>query len=1111
MDLFTFPDFDSSRRCICLIDQYPVGSTLFCISRLVYLVLWICILLTGPPLDWDRLFAVHFLQPRPRRFRAPVPPVSSVITIMVPDVPPMPSGVAASAVSLIARGTSTTVAYRRPPFPPEILGMIFAMLFRRGPVFSLPALYDDRRSIMGTCSVFRDVVKSGAIFWAFILVNPLMPLARLEACVNNAARGTFYLLVDLADTSALERRHGFDCIQTFLSDVMAIVAPAFERCAHLELRASGADVIGLMLESMEECAPKSLSTVVTTFPLYDYIDYDPEEFNDYHLAEEPGFSFLFPSAQTLTLTTGVIDNATVVYTSSFEPSAVLTCPDFRLPSWTELMSVLAYSDRLETLVLDNFECSHLPSAITVPAPLAFLHTLELAFRGRPRMAELASRLVLPSIVTLKLVLETRLDIQYAAECRGILAAVEHVVFVGGCSSPHGLEQLFRLMFRVRELDFSQASICVWNEFVSASNIRAPGGLGSNRYACYHLLHLHVAHMDLARVQGALESRFLSGYSNISSVTMYSRGVYHPDSDDLLWFRANSLWATWRSFWAFVTTSGIDFHCLRARASVFSYQRRDPPPLWFRNLGVWSFVAGIWVGCSARVLDRVIVVIRGLDVSFHGIFVLRIAVGSVSRFLTSLAVAAFSLAAQGCGGLSDAACVACSNRSMSTLPCELITLILLFACGDLFPPGDRRHFVRTRRALLNTCRLWRDVVDSCPTFWSRCYFWPYAERSVVNLNVSRFRQSTLDLRVRFEDYYLVRCRSKVPRPAMISPEETLEMVIPYLQNCRSLVLILEDRYAFPMLMRALSRIEGSLLDTLVLTRVVVSAYLTQGAPPFIDTLFFARLPNLRNLYLTRATIGWRLREAFAAVDTLVLDDLSPPYAPTEYELGAAIEAAKGLRRVSLRNVAFPPLSHEDPPLPTFVSRSLREIDLQFDGSSSMSIFVGHLHLPALSAVSVQITSMEDVLCVLHCSALLRSAIDFTVISPAIFADFLFRYPWQRVELLYIFEHLHSVQRLDLARAGPHFFPAMLMGDPNSCICPTLRTVAVTEAVVRHLKEFLQSRSRAGTLSRVSMELYEINRLEDDETEFDLVAALAQPGSLKFDPEYEDRLGWVSFQY
>ncbi|KAJ6477944.1 hypothetical protein C8R47DRAFT_645179 [Mycena vitilis] len=538
MDLFKFPDFALSRSCICLSDQYPASSTLFCISRLVYLVVWICILLTGPPLDWDRFFAVHLLHPRPPRFRAPVPSVSSIITVMVPVDPPMLSGAAGPVVPYVAPEVSTVVVHRRPRFPVEILGMIFAMLFRRGPLFSLHALYDDRRSIMGTCSVFRDVVNSMAVFWAFILVDPLMPLARLEACVSKAARGTFYLLIDLSDTTLFQRQPGFDCIQTFLSDVMAIVTPVFERCAHLELRASGAEDVGLVLESMWMCVPKSLSTVVTNFHLYDYIDYDPEEFNDYHFAQEPVFSFLFPSAQTLTLTTADLAVATVAYTSSVEPHAVLTCPDLHLPNWTELMSVLAYADRLETLVLDNFECSHLPSAITVPPPLAFLHTLELSFRGR--MAALASRLVLPSIVTLKLVLETRIDIQLAAECRAILAVVEHVVFVGGCTHPHGLEQLFRLMFRVRELDFSEASHHVWNEFVSASNTRVTGVVVGNRFACHRLLHLHVARMDLARVQDVLESRMLSGYPNISSLTMYGSGGDQPDSDDFLWFRANSV-------------------------------------------------------------------------------------------------------------------------------------------------------------------------------------------------------------------------------------------------------------------------------------------------------------------------------------------------------------------------------------------------------------------------------------------------------------------------------------------------------------------------------------------------------------------------------------------
>ncbi|KAJ7661401.1 hypothetical protein DFH06DRAFT_1325701 [Mycena polygramma] len=450
----------------------------------------------------------------------------------------------------------------------------------------------------------------------------------------------------------------------------------------------------------------------------------------------------------------------------------------------------------------------------------------------------------------------------------------------------------------------------------------------------------------------------------------------------------------------------------------------------------------------------------------------------------------------------------ADAYITTLPCELVTWVLLLACGDLFHPVEGRRFPRTRRYISHTCSLWRQIVHGCSSFWSQCYFRPYDAKATVDLNVSRFRDAPLHLRMRFEDYFLFRCHSTIPRPAMMSPRETLDAIIPHLPNCKSLVMLVEDQNAFPTLMKALSHIKGLLLETFVLTRIAVVEHLTKKSTPFVGTLFSAQLPKLRNLYLTRATIGWSRPCSFVAIDTLVLCDLRPPYSPTKSQFGAVVEAASVLRRISFRNLTIT-ASHEDDPLLTFVSLSVVEIDVHFDGDRSLSSFVNCLSLPALRTVSVQINSMEDISCVVQCAELLRTAINFTVLSRSIFTEYLFRYPWERVELCYMLEKLHSVQRLDLVRAGPHFFPSMLMGDKK--LCPALKSLALTQAVVRHLKKFLLARVGVDSLPSLSLELHDLNRLDGDESDLGAVKALAGPGYLVFDPDYEDLLGWLTFQY
>ncbi|KAJ7642482.1 hypothetical protein DFH06DRAFT_1137492 [Mycena polygramma] len=514
-------------RCVCVSEQYSTGAVLFCASRVLYILVWIYLLLSGPTL-------VHLFLPRRRRRRAR----SEIVPLMVEIQVPACSLESGQVLTVFLKASKPV--RKRPVFPPEILAMIFCMLCRSGPHFSLSKLYADRRSLMHSSSAFRSIVDTRAVFWSRVLVDPLMAFDQLRACLDKVAHTVFDLQVELADVDAFPRRPGFASIHGFVTDVMGIVGPSFDRCVTLDVSAHSTAMVTHVLETLSVWMPTSLSTMTFTYPLHDYLDYDPDEFNDVQFSIVPIFGVLFPPAKVMSLTTADLGVATVAYTSSIDTSVIITCPDFRLPNWTELMSLLSYSDQLETLVIDNFECSHLPRYLSIPPPMASVHTLELAFRGRRRMGALASRLVLPRLVTLKLVLESRMDIELAAECRGILSTVRELVFVGGCTNPHGLEQIFRLLFRVRDLDFSDASLSVWNEFASASNIRGSNEDVVNRFACPQLLHLRVASMDLMRVKGVLESRLVSGYDNISTVTMPTLEGASLDPDVLFWFRSHSV-------------------------------------------------------------------------------------------------------------------------------------------------------------------------------------------------------------------------------------------------------------------------------------------------------------------------------------------------------------------------------------------------------------------------------------------------------------------------------------------------------------------------------------------------------------------------------------------
>ncbi|KAJ7733480.1 hypothetical protein B0H16DRAFT_1732292 [Mycena metata] len=418
-------------------------------------------------------------------------------------------------------------------FPNEIFQEVFEKLCGRQSGYPLSDLYRDRASLLRSSQKIRALVKACPSFWTTVLVDPVTNITNLRYCLEELNGRKFSVEVRVRDEAACE-----GSVEDFVTTAMGVLSPFFHRCSCVELSAASPTMAGIVLQGLSASHPTSLLSIISDFDIPGCSDYDPSDFNDIEFAVKPSFDVVFPPAISLTLTTGPLVKPTVVYHSSSAPSAIVTCPRNSLPYWLDMMLVLCASKHVKELMLDNVECVQLPHSMSVPATLAFVRVLVLVFNGRRRMPRTVARLIFPGLDTLKLVIETRADIDCASECRAILATVRKVVLVSTCARPRGLEYLFRLMYQVETLDFSAAALALWNEYYSACDTSPPDS-NSTFYACPRLAHLVLPSMSVDEVIRLLDCRAEVGYAQVKTVNMKgSVGVFTVAHRR--WFQARSI-------------------------------------------------------------------------------------------------------------------------------------------------------------------------------------------------------------------------------------------------------------------------------------------------------------------------------------------------------------------------------------------------------------------------------------------------------------------------------------------------------------------------------------------------------------------------------------------
>ncbi|KAJ7169020.1 hypothetical protein C8R46DRAFT_1034142 [Mycena filopes] len=968
---------------------------------------------------------------------------------------------------------------------------------------------------------------------------------------------------------ALAPSSPYPAMEDLIREAMVVVGPMFASCSSVRISCASAGMVSAILENFVTVQPASLTSMVFTYHLNDYFDYDPDNFNSLEFEQASAFGDFFPAARTI----ADITLPTIEYSSSASPISRITCPLDDLPNWMEFLGFLSTSDALGCLTLDRFECEHLPAQITVPAPLMALHSLVLTFRGCRGMAALLTRLVLPVLSSVKFILEDEIDVECAAECRAILATVTEVIIAGSCRLPHGLGQLFRLMFRAQSLDLSGASTAIWDEFRSVSNIRAYVSSGPNRYACPKLRTLVAPTLPLEEVKRTLQTRRLSRYSAIESVTMRKGSMApsldviqcSPRSEIILLFclnpvRCGGVLDSWSAEvgasafkselkvgngaltvtlgkneiarsarsshvligWRAQELSESDFTPPRFHHIVVAESMRVAPGMTFAWISVFKLV---YSALSLRGFDRALLLRlfgdegASSDYGLHTVdqgpdFLMIESARDLARINWLWSYRPY-LCQYESGNLESLwnrfqatdtanALVLYTGQPgplpyMRDMPVEIVTSILLYACGYFFDSRTGRMFGKTRRAVQLTCWSWHQIVVTVGDFWSQYYFLPFDIRARVLLWTSRFR-SGLDVRLRFEDYLNYSITSgAVHSSERMFPLETLTVLIPHLSSCKHLALAAEELFAFPMLVRAMIGIDGSLLESFTLSRLKVSDLVSGKVAVQDQILFLGSLPRLVTLRLQRASIGWGSPASFANVITATFDDINGTLAPTRRQLAAVLSAATCLRRLSMRRLSLAPGLSTDV-APRIVVSSIVEMDLYFGADRDIVGFIRNLSLPSLRTLSFQIN------CVVKCESLLKSVWRFNILSPAIFTAYLTEHPWQRAHLIPLFRLLVSARHVDMCRAGPHFFPAFLYATEHGPVCESLEQLTVCEPHAHHVNEFL-TRRVASYKVVPKLALHSIDSASGADDDMDVLASWMSRGLVTIDPEYVDVLAWV----
>ncbi|KAJ6514270.1 hypothetical protein C8R47DRAFT_1206639 [Mycena vitilis] len=353
-------------------------------------------------------------------------------------------------------------------------------------------------------------------FWSRIVITPRATISVVQQWFSlTSPRPVEVFLRATRSILPSEYRH----LDLWTSDIAQYVAPELYRCATLDITADFPHLVDDFLFFFEGAEPHVLRKLAVAFDFDLYTDFRPSGMQHFSFAHNAPIGIPFPPVTVLTWTSDAVHRPSVSFgTSSSDSICKVVHPHDHPPTWPEAMAVILSTPQVSNLTVDAVCLDQVPVLVTCSPPLFALTTMTITFRGSESTSFFVSRLNIPALRRLVVVITTFRDVQCLCACSAVLSRISELVFSGSCASGPELYAIYSLLHRVTLLDLRDVSTIFFSAFVVASR-RPPPPFGANWNACPSLRRLLVRSITLDVVQGLLLARQTAGYAQLTEVVV----------------------------------------------------------------------------------------------------------------------------------------------------------------------------------------------------------------------------------------------------------------------------------------------------------------------------------------------------------------------------------------------------------------------------------------------------------------------------------------------------------------------------------------------------------------------------------------------------------------
>ncbi|KAJ7020369.1 hypothetical protein C8F04DRAFT_1275145 [Mycena alexandri] len=252
-----------------------------------------------------------------------------------------------------------------------------------------------RSSLLAAGRALNLYVRCVPALWSRILISPRIPLSFVLNCLDWSDFEPLYVsFVATHHTTAQPVTHlGAACSHAeYITHAAEALSLEFDRCAGLAIEADSPDILEAVLDEFQWTTPDILNGLLVRIGVSDYTDFRPPCLRRFRLLSIPPFGAPFPLFTSLTwLAAADIDIPTISFATTRTATSQIVHPSSRPVLWDDVLTVLVYSYRLTTLVLDG----HLPlltklrivsAIIQWGNPAYFAHVEHLEIQDVPRIA-----------------------------------------------------------------------------------------------------------------------------------------------------------------------------------------------------------------------------------------------------------------------------------------------------------------------------------------------------------------------------------------------------------------------------------------------------------------------------------------------------------------------------------------------------------------------------------------------------------------------------------------------------------------------------------------------------------------------------------------------------